>query len=122
MLSLGLGVFSPLSGWALPIQVEKLTLQVEDLQKLVDRQEWFNVRSYIGGQMGRTRIDLQDAAQVLNREQRQRVTQLSRRMATDLVKISQSAEKFDQAQMAEAQKDLRQTVIEIEKTFATAES
>lgn len=112
-LTFGAGV------WAadLPVELQTLDRQVQELKPLVDRQDWLEIRPYVRGRFRLLRKQLLMLSQELPQSQQKQALQVSRRIADKLVKLDQSAKNFDQPEVEEAYRELRQAVAEFESFY-----
>ncbi len=94
----------------IPPQLTRLETQLDQLQTLIDDQDWPEIRSYLNGPMGYTRKDLSVIGQSLPENKRQTARQLAREITDRMVDIDQGSRQSDSADVVTAQRGLRQAV------------
>ena len=94
----------------IPPQLTRLEAQIDELQTLIDAQDWPEIRFYLNGPMGYTRKDLSSIGQSLPQNKRQTALELAREITDRMVDIDQGSRQSDSADVVTAQRALRQAV------------
>ncbi|MEN9203326.1 MAG: photosystem II protein PsbQ [Thermostichus sp. DG_1_6_bins_120] len=118
LVALGLWLGSPVQAANLPPQIQELEQQVTQLQRLVDSEDWLEIRSYIRGPMGLTRKNLTTLAVTLPKDQKQAVIRLTRELGQGLEKLDLAAKGYDQPEVEAAQAKIRKTLAQLESLFS----
>ncbi|MCJ2542229.1 photosystem II protein PsbQ [Thermostichus vulcanus] len=117
-VALGLWLGSPVQAASLPPQVQELEQQVSQLQRLVDAEDWLEIRSYIHGPMGLTRKNLTGLAVTLPKEQKQEVIRLTKELGQSLEKLDFAAKGYDQPEVEAAQAKVKKALDRLEALFS----
>ncbi len=104
----------------IPPQLDRLEAQINQLQTLVDQQDWPEIRFYLNGPMGYTRKDLLAVTLTLPKAKRREAQQLSRQIADRMVDIDQASRRFDAADTGSAQRQLKQVFQSFKDLVATS--
>ncbi|NJL99597.1 MAG: photosystem II protein PsbQ [Synechococcaceae cyanobacterium RM1_1_27] len=94
----------------IPPQLNRLEAQINELQTLIDARDWPEIRFYLNGPMGYTRKDLSSISQSLPQNKRQMALRMAREITDRMVDIDQGSRQSDSAEVATAQRALREAV------------
>ncbi len=117
-LGLWLGSLPLQAAAALPRELQQLEQQVERLQRLVDAEDWLEIRSYIHGPMGMTRKTLNGLAATLPDKQKREMLRLAKEMGRGLEQLDFAAKAYDQPEVEAAQAKVRKTLQELKALFS----